>query len=182
MSLLGSRKFWATRMRWSTRFCYLSGFLYYIHTALFTFVSPLLPIVLLLAMPQEFRISNMAFVLPSLVYTTLIFPMWHRNPYRLEAWASRLLYGWAHVFAIWDILRRDRMGWQATGSSNARKSRIRRLWTGVVGWSAGSALLWVGLGLWRMLTMQPLDFVLVLSSGLFYAVVVARVLVQPRSR
>ena len=28
MSLLGSRKFWAARMRWRTRCCYLSGFRY----------------------------------------------------------------------------------------------------------------------------------------------------------
>ena len=40
MSLLASRKFWTTKMRLRTRFCYLSGFCYYLHTALFTFVAP----------------------------------------------------------------------------------------------------------------------------------------------
>ena len=48
MSLLGSRKFWATRMRWRTRCCYLSGFCYYVHTALFTFVAPAIPLVMLI--------------------------------------------------------------------------------------------------------------------------------------
>jgi cellulose synthase (UDP-forming) len=33
-----------------------------------------------------------------------------------------------------------------------------------------------------MLTEYPPDFALMLSAGLFYAVVVARVLVQPRER
>jgi cellulose synthase (UDP-forming) len=34
--------------------------------------------------------------------------------------------------------------------------------------------------MWRVATMYPPDFALVLSSGLFYAVVVGRVLVQPQ--
>ena len=181
MSLLTSRKFWKAKLRSASRLCYISGFCYYIHTALFTFAAPLIPIVLLLFMPDRLQINNMELIIPSLVYTTLIFPMWHRNPYRLEAWAARMMYGWAHVFAIWDILRRNRMGWQPTGSSGAKKNKTRRFWIGMIGWGGGTALIWVGVALWRMLTMQPLNFVLVLASGIFYAVVVVRVLVQPRT-
>ncbi|MEY9965990.1 cellulose synthase (UDP-forming) [Streptacidiphilus sp. MAP12-16] len=182
MSLLGSKKFWKAKLRTASRLCYMSGFFYYIHTALFTFASPLIPIVLLLAMPDKLQIANMELVIPSLVYTTLVFPLWHRNPYRLEAWAARMMYGWAHVFAIWDILRRKRMGWQPTGSSGAKKNKTKRFWIGMVGWSGGTALIWVCAAIWRMFTMQPLNFALVLASGLFYAVVVGRVLVQPRIR
>jgi cellulose synthase (UDP-forming) len=36
MSLLGSKKFWDAPIRFSSRLCYMSGFFYYIHTALFT--------------------------------------------------------------------------------------------------------------------------------------------------
>ena len=43
MSLLTSRKFWDARMRLRTRFCYLSGFCYYVHTAIFTLVTPCHP-------------------------------------------------------------------------------------------------------------------------------------------
>lgn len=180
MSLLGSRKFWGTKLRLITRMCYMSGFFYYIHTALFTIVSPLVPIVLLLVRPDLIRWENTMLVIPGLVYATLIFPLWHRNPYRLEAWAARMMYGWAHVFAIWDILRKNRMAWQPTGSSGAKKNKTRRFWTGMIVWGGGTAALWVGAGIWRMLTMGPLNFALVLASGLFYAVIVGRVLVQPR--
>jgi cellulose synthase (UDP-forming) len=182
MSLLGSKKFWQADLRPESRLCYMSGFFYYIHTALFTFASPLIPIVLLLAMPDKLQIMNMGLVIPSLVYTTLIFPLWHRNPYRLEAWAARMMYGWAHLFAIFDILRRNRMAWQPTGSSGAKKNKTRRFWLGLSVWGGGTALVWVAAATWRMLTMDPLDFALVLASGLFYAVIVGRVLVQPRSR
>ncbi|GAA2776949.1 hypothetical protein GCM10010505_02100 [Kitasatospora aburaviensis] len=180
MSLLGSRKFWSTKLRPITRMCYMSGFFYYIHTALFTVISPLVPIVLLITRPDLIRWENTMLVIPGLVYATLIFPLWHRNPYRLEAWAARMMYGWAHVFAIWDILRRNRMAWQPTGSSGARKNKTRRFWIGVIAWGGGTALAWVGFGIWRMLTMGALNFALVLASGLFYAVIVGRVLVQPR--
>jgi cellulose synthase (UDP-forming) len=182
MSLLGSHKFWHTKLRLASRLCYISGFFYYISTAIFTFLSPILPIVLLLAMPDRLELRNMALVVPSILYTTVVFPIWHRNPYRLEAWSARMMYGWAHAFAIWDILRRNRMGWQPTGSSAAKKNRTRRFWIGVGGWGATTAIVWVGAAIWRTLTMSPENFALVLSTGLFYAVVVGRILVQPRAQ
>lgn len=93
MSLLSSRKFWKTKLKLRTRMCYLSGFFYYIHTALFTFVAPLIPVTLLLTMPEMLRLENMRLIFPSLIYTALIFPMWHNCPYRLEAWAARMMQG-----------------------------------------------------------------------------------------
>ncbi|WP_373034328.1 glycosyltransferase family 2 protein [Streptomyces sp. NRRL B-2790] len=180
MSLLGSAKFWRTRMRFSSRLCYLSGFLYYVHTALFTFAAPAIPIVLLLVYPDKPCVESLWLVLPSVVYTTAVFPLWHRVPYRLEAWAVRMMYGWAHVFAIWDILRGRRLGWQATGSSAAKRNGTGRRTRGVWLWGGGTALLWVGAAVWRTLTLNPYDFALLLSSGLFYALIVGRVLLPPR--
>jgi cellulose synthase (UDP-forming) len=181
MSLLRSKKFWSTRLRLTSRLCYLSGFFYYIHTALFTFVAPLIPITLLLAMPDLLRLENMVLLLPSIIYNTIIFPMWHRCPYRLEAWTIRMLYGWAHVFAIWDILRGRQAGWQPTGSATARRGDTRRVWIGVAAWSGGTAVVWTAAAFWRMATGYPPDFALVLASGLFYTMIVGRGLIQPRS-
>ena len=160
--------------------CYLSGFFYYIHTALFTFVGPLIPIMLLLAMPWTLRLENMTLILPSVIYAALIFPLWHRAPYRLEAWAIRMMYGWAHAFAIWDSLRRRRQEWRPTGSSAARtRDKTWRFWLGITLWGGATALIWVGAALWRMMTGDATDYALVLSAGLFYAATVGRVLVQP---
>ncbi|MFC7261026.1 glycosyltransferase family 2 protein [Streptomyces lutosisoli] len=180
MSLLGSKKFWDAPIRFSSRLCYMSGFFYYIHTALFTFVAPLVPILLLLTSPEMLQVKHLVWVLPSIVYTTMIFPMWHKSPYRLEAWSARMMYGWAHVFAIWDILRKQRMGWQPTGSKGAKKNKTRRFWLGLWLWSGGTAVIWVGAAVYRLFTGYPPDFALVLSSGLFYALVVARALIQPK--
>lgn len=181
MSLLGSRKFWDAKLKFSSRLCYMSGFFYYIHTAVFTLAVPVIPIVLLLKMPDKLQYETLLPILPSIIYTTVIFPMWHKAPYRLEAWAARSMYGWAHLFAIWDILRKNRMGWQPTGSAGAKKNKTRRFWIGMWVWSGGTALLWCCLAVYRMFSMYPPDFILIFSSALFYALVVGRVLVQPRA-
>ena len=96
MSLLGSRKFWATRMRWRTRCCYLSGFCYYVHTALFTFVAPAIPLVMLIFIPERVRLINYLFIVPSFIYNLVVFPAWHRCRFGPEALMAKLLYGWAH--------------------------------------------------------------------------------------
>ncbi|MFG2794667.1 glycosyltransferase family 2 protein [Streptomyces sp. NPDC048419] len=179
MSLLGSRKFWSAKLSLATRLCYMSGFFYYIHTALFTFLAPLIPISLLLAMPDKFKVGYAALVLPSVLYATLIFPLWHRCSYGLEAWAVRMMYGWSHLFAIWDILLSKRMTWRPTGSSAAKEAVGRRFRVGVWAWGGGSALVWVCAAAWRAFTLYPPDFALVLAGGLFYAVVVGRVILQP---
>ena len=175
MSLLGSSKFWKMKMRPVTRLCYISGFFYYIHTALSTFFAPLIPIILCAFLPDHVKIVNYLLILPSLLYTMVIFPLWHRSPYRLSAWAVKMVYAWAHFFAIWDIFRGTPMGWQPTGAV-IKKRKTRRLWTGVAIWGGGTALAWMGLAAYRMWTMNAPDFTLVFLTGVFYTLVVGRVL------
>ena len=180
MSMLGSKKFWSTKLPWRVRLSYLSGFFYYVHTALATFVVPLVPVALMVFWPQEMRVQNLVWVIPGLIYAGLLFPLWHRAPYRLEAYAARMVYGWAHVFTIWDVLRRKRMGWQPTGSSSKKQGRNRRFWIGMTAWTGVAAAAWVGVALWRMKDGDPVDYALFLASGLFYAATAARVFLQPK--
>jgi cellulose synthase (UDP-forming) len=105
--------------------------------------------------------------------------MWHRSPYRLEAWAVRNLSGWAHVFAITDMMRGRLKGWQPSGTGARKQDGRRRLWIGLIGWSLTSSALWVGVGLWRMMTMDPFNIFLTFVLGAFQLVVVARILIQP---
>jgi cellulose synthase (UDP-forming) len=164
MSLLGSRKFWATRMRWRTRCCYLSGFCYYVHTALFTFVAPAIPLVMLVFIPERVRLINYIFIAPSFIYNLVVFPAWHRCRFGPEALMAKLLYGWAHLFALWDVCRRKRMGWQATGGGKP-KAGTRRIWIGVTVWNAGTGFSWVTLAVWRTVHLG-LAFFPLLATGL----------------
>ena len=51
MSLLRDRKFWRTKLPLYTRLCYLTGFVGYVYTAVFTFVAPALAVGMLLFVP-----------------------------------------------------------------------------------------------------------------------------------
>ncbi|MFC8363292.1 glycosyltransferase family 2 protein [Streptomyces griseorubiginosus] len=182
LAMLGSKDFWRTKMRFASRLCYLSGFIYYVETGLLTFSGPLIALTIMLAAPEQLKLANIGLVVPSVLYLTVIYPIWHRNPYRLEAWATRVLYGWAHAFAIWDTVRRRPMGWTPTGAGGAKGSKTRRLWIGMWAWSATSAVAWISVAVWRMSTsLNPSDYALMLASGLFYGVAVARALIQPRA-
>jgi cellulose synthase (UDP-forming) len=164
MSLLSSRKFWDTRMRWRTRCCYLSGFCYYVHTALFTFVAPMIPLTMLVFLPEKVRLINYVFILPAFLYNMIVFPAWHHCRFGPSALMAKLLYGWSHSFAIWDLLRRRPMGWQPTGGS-ARKSRTRRIWTGLALWNGTTSAAWVLLAFWRTVN-DSMNFVVLLAIGL----------------
>lgn len=181
ITLLGEKLFWRTKLKWYTRMCYLSGFVYYLYTAAFTFVIPALSVAILIFMPSILQFKNMIFILPIIVYAGLIYPMWHRSPYRLEAWSVRVVSGWAHAFAFWDLARGKRRGWQPSGSGATRQDGRRRFWIGVIGWSVGSTAAWAGLALWRLMTLDPYNMLLIFVLGLFELVVVCRILIQPRA-
>ncbi len=186
-SLLSAKKFWKATMPLRTRLCYLSGFCYYLHTAIFTFVGPIIPIVLLTSFPEEVRLRNFALILPSVVYNSVVFRLWHRTKYGVNALAVKLIYGWAHAFAIYDKLRGKQLGWSATGArAKAGDWRIRHMRLLIGGWGLATGLAWVGLSVHYMVTRDLLDFAPNLLTGLFYLTVVVRAIsptpdvVQPR--
>jgi cellulose synthase (UDP-forming) len=179
ITLLGEKLFWRTKLKLYTRMCYLSGFVYYLYTAVFTFVIPALSIVILVFVPKVLAWRNMIFILPIIVYGGLVYPMWHRSPYRLEAWSVRVVSGWAHAFAFYDLARGKRRGWQPSGTSATKQDGRRRFWIGMIGWSAGSAALWTGLALWRLMTLDPYNMLLIFVLGMFELAIVSRILIQP---
>ncbi|MFD0748046.1 glycosyltransferase family 2 protein [Phytohabitans flavus] len=180
MSLLGSKKFWQTKLRLRSRLSYVSGFCYYLHTGIFTVAGPIIPLVMLLFFPEEMAVTNYLLIVPSVIYNLVLFPLWHRSKYGLEAWTVKLLYGWAHLYAVYDILRGRQMGWQPTGGK-AKKNRTARLWNGLRYWTAGVGLVWVALAGYRMMGGDALIFAPAMLSGLFFLSIVAQaLLVDPR--
>jgi cellulose synthase (UDP-forming) len=179
VGLLFGKMFWGAKLPLYTRLCYISGFIYYIYTALFTFVVPALTIAILALVPNVLEFKNMIFMVPVVLYAAVIIPGWHHAPYRLEAWAVKLISGWAHFFAYWDALRGKRLGWKPSGGDKKKQEGNRRFWACFLVWSVGSSLLWTGLAFWRMLTMNPYNFIVLFGLGLFELVVAGRVLLQP---
>jgi cellulose synthase (UDP-forming) len=165
MSLLSSGKFWRTKMRWRTRFCYLSGFCYYLYTAAFIFAAPMIRLAMLAMMPGRVHLIGYAFVFPSIIYNFAVFPAWHRTRFGPTALMAKLLYGWAHLFALWDIIRGRPMGWQTTGGLK-RKSGTRRIWTGIALWNGPTSLAWLLIAVWRAGQYGIANFSLLILGGI----------------
>jgi cellulose synthase (UDP-forming) len=165
MDLLRHPRFWQFKMPMRTRACYLSGFCYYLHTAIFTIITPLIPLTLLLALPGHVRAINYIFIAPSLIYNYVVFPAWHRCRYGIDAYLAKFLYGWAHLFALWDLARRRPMGWKPTGVKVTGR-RNQRMWAAIWIWSGGTCAAWIGTAAWRTDTEGP-RFLPILGLGLF---------------
>jgi len=182
MSLMASKSFWTAKLPFYSRLCHISGFVYYLYTAIFTFAVPALSISILIFTPRLLQLKNMLVFLPVLAYSALVVPWWHRSPYRLEAWSVRLVSGWAHAFCLWDLLVGHRRGWEPSGAAADRQDGRRRLWIALIGWNLTASAAWVGLAFWRLLTLDPANIMMIFTLGLFDLVIVLRALIQPRSQ
>jgi cellulose synthase (UDP-forming) len=172
IGIVFSRRLWSVPMSIPARLSYISGFLYYAYTALLTFFGPIIPIVMLAFLPGQIRLRNFVVLLPAMLTGFVLYPLWHRSTYGPGVLPLGMARGWAHVFAIWDGARGKSMGWHP---SRTPGSSLRRFWIGVTGWSGGMALLWLGLAVWRTVTLGALQFAVLLFFGLLNLAVVTRV-------
>jgi len=179
IGLLFGQRFWHAKLPLYTRLCYLAGLVYYVYTAVFTFAVPLLTITMLAFVPHVLLLRNMLFMVPALVYSALIFPQWHYAPYRLDAWSVKLVSGWAHFFAYWDAIRGKPLGWKPTGSDKKKQDGTQRFWVCFLTWTTGTSVLWVGLALWRMMTLDPGNFAVLFGLGVFELMIAVRVAIAP---
>ncbi|MEV6602382.1 glycosyltransferase family 2 protein [Actinoplanes sp. NPDC051346] len=175
MSLLGSKKFWEQKLSLRGRLSYISGFFYYLHTGLFAVVAPIIPLLMLTVFPEQVSVINYLYIVPSLIYNFVVFPLWHRCRYGLETFTVKMIYGWAHFFAIVDIIRGRRMGWQPTGGTK-KKSKTRRLSIALGGWTFATSLIWVASAAYRMVADDAWTYTPLFLTGMFSLLVVMQAL------
>ena len=96
------------------RLTFVSGFFYYVYTALLIFFGPLLPVIMLVFLPDEIRLRNFVILLPAFVIGAVLYPLWHRAPYGPSVWPLGIARGWAHVFSLWDGAWGKSMSWHPT--------------------------------------------------------------------
>jgi len=176
MSLLSSRKFWSAKLALRTRLSYMSGFLYYISTAITSFYTPFIPLILLIFMPDRIVLSNYLLIFPAIIFTQIIYPVWHESIYGVEAWATRSVYGWAHVFAIYDALIKRPMPWQPTGAKGHKKDYryLTFRWLQVI-FNFIPAVAWTGIAAYDAIARNHFNFLPILFSGAYYLCYTAKV-------
>lgn len=130
---------------------------------------PILPIIVLWYWPYEITPSNYLLLLPSFIFAHLIFPLWHDSTYGIEAWSTRMVYGWAHLFAIFDTIRGTHMQWSPTGAKTKKDFRYLSFRILQVLFNLFPAAAWVVLACWRMSeSPTPWYFAPILYSGMYY--------------
>jgi cellulose synthase (UDP-forming) len=154
-----SRRLWSVPMSIPARLTFISGFFYYAYTGLLTFFGPIIPIVMLAFAPGQVRLRNFVILAPAMAAGFVLYPLWHRSRYGPSVWPLGIARGWAHVFSIWDSARGQTMGWHPSRTPGAALRRFR-VW--VAAWSGGTALLWVGLAVWRTVTLSSAQFAILL--------------------
>jgi cellulose synthase (UDP-forming) len=165
-------RLWEVPMTVRARLSHVSGFFYYLSSALAVFTLPIAPIVLLIFSPRSIRLANLLLFGPSLFSGMIMYPLWHQSKYRLrEILPLTLIRGWAHVLAIWDYVRGRAISWQPSGAS---VSRVQRLWWSLILWNGSISVAWVSLSVWRIGTTRSPQFLISMVTGLLNMIVTFR--------
>ena len=114
VGIVCSKRLWKVKMSLPARLTFVSGFFYYVYTALLIFFGPLLPVVMLVFLPDAIRLRNFVILIPAFVVGSVLYPLWHRAPYGPTVWPLGIARGWAHVFSLWDGVRGKSISWHPT--------------------------------------------------------------------
>jgi cellulose synthase/poly-beta-1,6-N-acetylglucosamine synthase-like glycosyltransferase len=177
-STLLTSRLWSVPMTLRARLTYVSGFAYYVQTAMATFAVPLIPLCLLLFRPLTVTPENSRLIVAALCASTFLIPVWNLTDYRaVDIVPLATARGWAHALAIWDYLRRRTMAWQASGGGI---SQVRRFRLGVLIWNGGTAAAWLALAAWRTAEYGTARYCIVIALALCYTASTARILADFR--
>lgn len=177
MSLMKSSKFWKLKLSLPAKLSYISGFLYYIHTAINSVVTPIIPLFILLVTPDTMKLKYTLILLPAFIFTWVIYPLWHKNTFGIEVWTVQHIYGWAHLIAIVNLITKSQMAWIPTGSksnknTNPRYTVFRSL---QILLNFIPSIIWVIIAGYYTFVNGEIEFGLLFITGLLYLSIVSRV-------
>jgi cellulose synthase (UDP-forming) len=128
-------------------------------------------------LPGEIRLRNALLLVPAVITSTVLYPLWHYAPYSPRIWPLSIATGWAQALSIWDYSRGKVMSWQP---SRGPADATRRFWWGVVLWNGTLAFAWLGLAIWRIYQTDSSRFAIVLLFGLVNMIIVGRLIFPGR--
>jgi len=177
MSLLFSRKFWHAPIGLRARLTFLAGMTYFLYTALAVLMAPLPAILLVCLFPGQVRWSNYLLLIPALVQSYVLLPLWHRAPYGLDAQRTKIVYAWAHLFAFADRLAARPLSWSPTGGLVGRRSRrLPLVRAALVGWPLCALVAVIAGSAAHMTSLLDVNYWPPLAAATAYAAVAASTL------
>jgi cellulose synthase/poly-beta-1,6-N-acetylglucosamine synthase-like glycosyltransferase len=125
-TLLTNPDFWKSDLSVIQKICYLSGMMYYSATALGIFINPLPGILLMWFRPEFLKYYNLAFALPSLLYSLIAIRMWAKAKYSIHVQYIMAIQQYAYLTAIKDRLFGTALAWVPSGDTKAHKNNKYR--------------------------------------------------------
>jgi cellulose synthase/poly-beta-1,6-N-acetylglucosamine synthase-like glycosyltransferase len=120
-TLLSNPEFWKSNLTVGQKICYLCGMMYYSAVSLSIFVNPLPGIFLLWIRPDHFKYYNLAFAVPSLLYTLITFRLWAKASFSINVQFIMVIQSYAYFTAIKDRICGRALAWAPSGDSKSHK-------------------------------------------------------------
>ncbi len=167
ISLLFSKKFWAAKLPFMQRICYMSGMFFYISTGIGTVTAFIPGLIMLIYYPQHIHWYNLLFAVPSLLFTVIFMKLWMKLPMNFDVLRVRAVSYFAHLFALKDFLLGTLEEWKATGAEfkSDRYITFKWLYCGINILILTATFFLIGYRIAR--GSNPLDFSLVILFTLF---------------
>lgn len=168
ITLFSNPKFWKSKLPLIVKLNYLSGMLYYLTTGIGLLLTPIPGLVILSFFPEKVFYYNIIFSLPSLLYGTVMIPLWTKAPWGFYAITTRTLTFYAHLGAIVDKVRSSSIPWVATGAVGKKSSLYIRFKRFFFAWGIASTVLPLTLSIYRLCTFGEFyHFIPSILIGLF---------------
>lgn len=120
--LLTNMDFWESNLSPIKKICYLSGMMYYSAIALSIFINPLPGILMLWIRPEYVRYYNLAFAIPSILYSLIALRCWAKASYGFNVQYVMVIQAYAYLMAIKDRVLGQALAWVPSGDTKAHKN------------------------------------------------------------
>jgi len=158
-SLLTSKMFWTSKLDWKQKMCFLCGMFYYSASALSIFFNPLPAILLIFLDPEKSMAYNIAFTIPSFIFSIFIMRWWSVQPYKSYVLKIRIFTNYATLLAILDKIFKTQMEWKVSGSKNKKNAKFQYAIATMIIWTGISTSLTIGGIIWRSFEYKFYNFI-----------------------
>lgn len=125
-TLLTNPEFWKSNLTLVQKLCYMSGMMYYSAISISIFINPLPGILLLWIRPEYFKYYNLAFAVPSIVYSLLALRFWTKGKYGVNVQYIMVIQSYAYLTAIKDRIFGRALAWVPSGDNAGHKNNKYR--------------------------------------------------------
>lgn len=125
-TLLTNMDFWRSNLGVIQKVCYLSGMMYYTAISTSIFINPLPGILMIWIRPDFVHYYNLAFAIPSIVYSVIAIRFWSRASFGFNAQFIMVIQSYAYLTAIKDRLFGRALAWAPSGDVKAHKNNKYR--------------------------------------------------------